>query len=254
MRHGRITHSEAQTADVPGRRTPLNAGLLGGVRTMNATRITIHVLAVSLLGAQLASAQAVTPPPYPFTGAARGNEPSAERGLVRIVRIGSYPVELEATRLDDIRDHIGLGQSHQAGDASEFVRWYCYSEPKAILWLLSGELGGGEILTGVVAQTVGGSDRRRGACPALPETSRPVTLGFGWLGSSRKALEASLGSPSLVEGEWLGFFFSGKEPGLASLPGHDEPVKVEFDVSSSVAVRVREGVVVELHASRTKTY
>jgi len=210
-------------------------------------------LAVLLAATQVA-AQAVPPPTSPFTDAIPDDAPKVPTDLVLKLRLGSYSAVFEDTRLDEIRDHAGVGHADQAGDASEFTRWYCYSLPGALVWLESGEMGGGDRLTSVAAESTEPSDPRRSSCPALPESLTPATLEFGWLGTPRATLERALGKPSVVRDDWLAFYYVGKKRGSYKGPGDAMSRQVEFDVVSSVEVRVRDGVVAELRASHVTSY
>jgi hypothetical protein len=207
-----------------------------------------------LLAATQAAAEAVRPPKSPFADAIPDDAPKASIDLVRKLRLGSYSALFEETRLDEIRDHAGIGHSDQAGDASEFTRWYCYALPGALMWLESGEMGGGDRLTSVAAESTEPSDPRRPSCPALPESLTPATLEFGWLGTPRATLERALGEPSLVRGDWLAFYYFGQKRGPYQGPGDATPREVEFDVVSSVEVRIRDGIVAELRAEHVTSY
>ncbi len=211
-----------------------------------------RLAAVMLLGASSAMAEAVPPPQPP--GEQVMTTPSSSKDLVRSLQLGSYTARFEKTRLDEIRDRIGSGQAAQAGDASTSMRWYCYSLPGQLVWLVSGEMGGGERLTHVAAQAIGISDPRRLSCPEIPSSLRPVRLDAGWIGNSRSAIEHALGKPTAVQGDWLVYQYGGKERGPYKGPGDTQPREVEFDVSSEVTVRIHEGTVVELYASHVTSY
>ena len=176
------------------------------------------------------------------------------RHLVWRLHLGSFSATFEETRLDDIRQRIGTGHADRAGDASESIRWYCYSLPGQLVWLVSGEMGGGERLTSVAAQSIEPSDPRRPSCPTIPESLRPVTLEFGWLGTSRGLLEEALGKPSLVRGDWLAFHYVEKVRRPYKSPPDAQAREVDFDVASSIYVRIEEGIVAELHANHVTSY
>jgi len=212
-------------------------------------RAALASLAVVMHLATSAMAEEVPPPKPPSFGEVTSESGSAS-DPVRIVRLGSFSAQFGKTRLEEIRQRIGSGQAAHAGDASEGLRWYCYSLPGQIVWFASGPMGGGERLTDVAAQSVEPSDPRRASCPPVPASVQPVQLQSGWLGVSRASLEQSLGKPSAVQGEWLAFSYSGKERRPHNGLGATPAVEAEFDVTSEVKVRFRGDQVVELHASR----
>lgn len=172
---------------------------------------------------------------------------SADR--VRSFRLGRTVFEFEETPIDDIRDAIGVGIERRSGDASESMRWYCYSETANLFWVVSGEMGGGKYLTSVVAEAASPSDSRRASCPRVPGSVGPAALEFGWIGQSKVQLEQKLGAPSSVQGEWLLFEFSGKAPVTYSPPGEARSIEVEFDVTAFIAARIRDGAIDRIHAS-----
>jgi hypothetical protein len=198
------------------------------------------------------SVQAAEAPPPPDLTVFNGVEPTA-RDPGQTLRFGPFEAKLEETKLGDIQKRFGGGTPAQRGDASEYLRWVCYSLPKQLVWLASGELGGGEYLNQVYAETVAASDPRFAACPAIPERLRPPSFAWGWLGSKRGALEKALGPASAKQGDSAALWrYAGKTP--APFPFlADQGRMVDMDLSADVEVRFRDEVVA-LEVSYITTY
>jgi hypothetical protein len=147
-------------------------------------RTQLGSLAVALFLASPAIAEIAPPPEPPALNEVNAAPSNSPRDRVKSVQLGSFSAQFEKTRLEEIRDRIGSGEAAQAGDASEAIRWYCYSLPGQIIWFVSGPMGGGTRLTDVAAQSVEPSDPRSASCPPIPTSLQPVRLESGWLGAS----------------------------------------------------------------------
>src|SRR5258706_752460 len=60
---------------------------------------------------------------------------------VRNLRLGDFTALFEKTPLEEIRAKLGGNVISHAGDASESIRWLCYSLPGQIFWLISNPMG-----------------------------------------------------------------------------------------------------------------
>ncbi len=181
--------------------------------------------------------------------------PTVSRDLVRELHLGPYVAQFEKTSLHEIREKIGSGTLEQAGDAAESIRWLCYSLPGQRVWLVSTEMGGSDAaLMNVIADSLSSSAPLEPSCPSIPNTLRPLSLPFGWIGSPVSVLRGSFGKPSGARGDWLIYYFAGKESGPYQSPGDPVPVMVDYDVSAYVEVRVQKGKVVDIRASHLTSY
>jgi len=86
-----------------------------------------------------------------------------------------------------------------------------------------------------------------------PSTLRPWSLQFGWIGSPKSELRNAFGKPSATRGEWLIYYFAGKQRGSYRL-GDSEPTMVDYDVNAYVEVRLQGGKVAALRASHLTSY
>jgi hypothetical protein len=205
--------------------------------------------------ALLAASPAANVPPPP--GFPTGIIANAARDPGAIVKFGAFEARIEDTRLEEFQRRFGGGTEAHRGDAAESLGWLCYSlPPKQLVWLGSGELGGGgNTLTEVTALEVEAKDRRLQKCPAIPESSRPVSFTWGWLGSSREALEKELGPTSAKQNDLITWYYDGKQ--LRPSPfvkDEGKSVQVEADVGATVTLRFRAGRVVGLFVTHATTY
>jgi len=155
-------------------------------------------------------AEEVPPPKPPSFGEVTSESGLSERSRSdRAAGLIQRAVRQDATRGDPTA--YRQWQAAHAGDASEGLRWYCYSLPGQIVWFASGPMGGGERLTDVAAQSVEPSDPRRASCPPVPASVQPVQLQSGWLGfpELRSSNRSESLQPCKVSGSPL--VYSGKE-------------------------------------------
>jgi hypothetical protein len=177
-----------------------------------------------------------------------GVTPTMTRDLVRELRLGSHTLRFEESKLSEIRGLIGAGELRHAGDAADSIDWLCYSLPGQLVWFISTEMGGGELLMRVVAREASESDPRRKVCPPIPSSLQPVALEFGWIGTSEPALRAALSDPSATYSDRRSYLYSGKEAGL------HQGKPVDFDVMAFIEVELAKGRVVSLEASHVTSY
>lgn len=155
--------------------------------------------------------------------------------------MGGWQVSLEETRLADVRSAVGAGTILHAGDAGDALHWLCYASgnDREVLWLSSGELGGGEVIDGVTLAKLPADAPPPRGCGALPPKYRPLRLRGGvGLGASEAEVRKVYGEPMRLGEVWI-YAFSGK--------------KGRFDVDASACFRMLEGKVagVELHRAST---
>jgi hypothetical protein len=163
--------------------------------------------------------------------------------LTKII-LGKLDVILETTTLKDILRSAGVGTIEHNGDASESQYWVCYtaSEGKKSqrIWIMSGEMGGDQhdVDRFHVEEVV--SPTKSNHCPELSAHLTPMVLGKSiWLGASQSQIKDWLGEPSATTNGWSFYSYSGK----SSVKG--------FDESMLIGVRIINGKVVSLFASKT---
>lgn len=159
-------------------------------------------------------------------------------------RLGGFQLEFEKTTLSEVLTQARVGSIHHAGDAGESAYWLCYTlggASPARLWITThGEMGGSErAITGITVTAIK-SNRPTRACPAAPTHLQPVSLRVPvWVGSNEDSMKKALGTPSHRSGDCVSYDFAGKGPGNC-LGG--------FDVSNSLVLKLRRGVVKVIHA------
>ena len=180
---------------------------------------------------------------------------TVKRDRVRQLRLGKYVALFENTPLEEIRNKIGTGSLKHAGDAAGSASWLCYSLPGQLLWIVSTEMGESEkALMNVFAESIGQADPRRRSCPTIPTALRPVSLQFGWIGTTTIDLEKRFGKPSGIRDDWLLYFYKGKESGPYQGPEDASPHTVDYSVIAYVEARMHKGKVVALRASHVTSY
>jgi hypothetical protein len=212
-------------------------------------------LALILIAVSAAASASDVPPPQSLNDAIDVTATVVSDPL-RILKFGDFEAKFEDTTLDQIRERFAAGSLAHRGDAAGSIYWLCYSIPRQIIWVGShGEMGGSEhALTNVFAEEVDASDPRLISCPSIPMKLRPPSLTFGWLGSSRTAVESALGPPSGSHGDWLQFLYEGKVPGPYRGPGETESHVVDYDVMAYIELRIHNNRVVAFHASHITSY
>jgi hypothetical protein len=212
-------------------------------------------LALFLIAASTTASAGEVPPPRFLSDNIDAKATLASDPL-RIAKFGDFEAKFEETTLAQLRGHLGAATLAHHGDAAESIYWLCYSIPKQLVWVAShGEMGGSEhALTQVFAEEVDASDPRLASCPSIPPKLRPPSLAFGWVGSSRAAIEKVLGPPSGSQGDWLLFLYQGKISGPYQGPGETKPNIVEYDVTAYIELKVRNSRVVALRVSHITSY
>jgi hypothetical protein len=199
------------------------------------TRALCLVLTLLTLPGRPASAQMTWEPPPGSLSMPVELRPTVERELIAELRVASFAVILEETKLSDVQMRLG-GTIGQRGDASEALRWLCFSGRDAngpwILWLESGAMHGG---------TVGGFQLRRAdrntsfdpRCHALPDSTASIALPGGIaLSQSRQQVIGTFGRPTMSLYD-------------TSLYVHQHQERVaggSFTTSSHIALRFRDAI------------
>lgn len=197
-------------------------------------------LALSLAFGVARAASPVAPPPWPVPDIKPG--PVAAQPVTGIT-VGAFGIKLDQTTFKDAASHLGIAPVTQRGDAGEFQMWVCYtlSAMHARLWLTSSELGGGQYIDGFVVRRESGNVVAEPMCPAVAGTpSATATIDHGIsLGSTERLVEAALGKPNEAPDSVVYYAYLGKEAG--------------YDVSSVLVLRIKDGVVTEIHATHSTT-
>lgn len=155
--------------------------------------------------------------------------------------MGDFSVVYEETTLAEVKSKVGLGRVLHQGDAAESVYWLCYTARGARIWIMSGEMGGGERVIDVAVEDGGFAPAED--CPSLPPGFQLVSLDSEvWVGMSESAVLQLLGPPSHREGDWLSFDFTGKKPGACK--------PEDADVTNWAFIKLMRGRVVRVHAGQ----
>ena len=204
------------------------------------------LIASSLVVFSSAAAFAASPPPPSVDDGGWNATESAPPSSA--VVLGSFRLEFETTRLEEVRHAAGVGAVADQGDASDSRHWLCYSASEhgsgQRIWILSsGEMDGPDHqITGVIAQ-MSRTFHATPSCPALPARFAPIRLDRSvWLRSSEQEVGAAPGLPSRQHAEWLFYDFAGKSPQKREDGFHD--------LTNALQVRIEHGLVTDLRASQ----
>lgn len=218
----------------------------------SALHKTIAVSVTAVVAAALA--QAEPPPPPKWAEDSITVAPTIAQDLVRELRLGQFTARFEKTSLEEIGEELGSSSFGHSGDASESIRWLCYSLPGQLVWLIGTEMSGSRLMDVVVAEAVSKSDSRRERCAAIPAHHRPVSLEFGWIGSTEAELHSKLGKASGFRDNWQLFSFVGKASLPYRAPDSADPSIVEYDVMAYVEAKIEGGKVTSIRAVHHTTY
>jgi hypothetical protein len=128
-----------------------------------------------------------------------GSKPNIPKPMVRGISVGSFKMELQHTKLEQIKKAFG-GTIQSQGGAGSLANWLCYHTdgskgPAANTWFISNILGGGEFVM-IVAVQAADPKRIPGDCEAAPAKFVAPDLGIPGLGSSSADLKAAFGGVS----------------------------------------------------------
>jgi hypothetical protein len=129
-----------------------------------------------------------------------GTRPNLARPPVETIKAGPLRMELQHTRLAEIRKVFG-GTIMSSGDADSLANWLCYhtdgsgKAPAADTWFISNILGGGEFVM-IVAVQAAKPDRVPADSVAAPKNFALPDRGSPGLGASLGDLKAAFGAAS----------------------------------------------------------
>jgi hypothetical protein len=116
---------------------------------------------------------------------------------VKTISIGGFRMQLQHTRLDQIRKMFG-GTIQTQGSGSSIANWLCYHTDggkggqAANTWFVSNILGGGEFVM-IVAEQAAMPGSMPGDCQAASPKFTLPNLGIPGLGASSSDLQAAFG-------------------------------------------------------------
>ena len=158
------------------------------------------------------------------------------------ITLGSFNVVFERTTFKDVIAALGEAPIQQRGDGGEFQMWVCYTlaASQTRIWLTSSELGGEEYIDGMVATRIPVTAKSNADCPSLGGEYASASIDRGiWLGATLKTVKATLGRPNKSPRSIIYYAYDGTEGG--------------FDVNSTLALRMHNNIVTELHAVHSAT-
>lgn len=129
-----------------------------------------------------------------------GTKPNIPKPAVRTITAGPLKMELQHTKLAQVRKLFG-GTIQSTGDDKSLANWLCYhtdgegKTPAANTWFISNILGGGEFVM-IVAVQAADPDRMPGDCIAAPKNFALPNMGIPGLGASTADLRAAFGAAS----------------------------------------------------------
>jgi hypothetical protein len=129
-----------------------------------------------------------------------GTKPNLAKPPVRTITAGPLKMELQHTKLVQIRKVFG-GEIMSSGDDKSLANWLCYhtdgsgKAPAANTWFISNILGGGEFVM-IVAVQAAAPDRIPADCIAAPRNFALPNMGIPGLGASLSDLKAAFGAAS----------------------------------------------------------
>ena len=133
---------------------------------------------------------------------------------VSYLSLGKLVIRFGVTSLGDIIKTIGIGEVGVQGDASESMRWICYTLPGQRLWLISGEMGGSDLLVTEIRAILDPGVDASISAPALPRSFMPVSLDNGlWLNSNAHEVTRILGKPSSAKAHYRAYMYSAPSNG-----------------------------------------
>jgi hypothetical protein len=205
-----------------------------------------YALLLGSLFAASHSSFAQTPPPvFPFDSLSDETtwKATLKRKPATSLLMGTFQVRFEETKLDDVLRAASAGKIWSQGDAATSITWLCYTNLSATrverVWIMSGEMGGGEYVTDVRAELLPNGSATAD-CPALPDKLKPLSLDNQlWLDVPEGAAVEKLGVPSFQKDAWRVYSFEGKVPGKC---------EGGFDLTNTLMLRVQDGRVNSLGA------
>lgn len=170
--------------------------------------------------------------------------PTVPKEMIGSLRVGRFPVILEATKLEDAQRHFG-GTIGRRGDGGESEAWLCLHGKDAIgpwvLWLDSGEIDGPAI-GGFQWRRLVPDQRPDRRCQLIRKGGGTVELPLAvHLGMTDVEVRKALGHPTLEQNRTFFFFHE-----------HQETIdKLPYTSDNSVAIVIRNGSVSAIEVSKT---
>ncbi len=197
-------------------------------------------LLLSVAFAQTSAQVIWEPPDWNFP---QETKATVSKEMLSALHVSTTRITLEETPLDKVKQLIG-GEIGTKGDAGEAMQWLCFRGTDHgegwVLWLESGEIDGGSIGS-FQWQSMPNNAAIDGRCHTLGG-SATIKLGLPLkLGMTEPQLFRVLGAPSSKQGESLIYLHEH----TLSLKG------VPYDSSNIVMVRVRDGKITSIAASKT---
>ena len=201
----------------------------------------VRVIAVltGLLSGLAYGASSVPPPPWPVPDIKTS---STTVQPITGVTLGSFKVVFERTTFKEVIAALGAAPIRRQGDGGEFQMWVCYTlaASNTRVWLTSSELGGEEYIDGMAATRISPDAKGSVECPELSAEHASASIDRGiWLGTTLKNVKANLGHPNKSPRSIIYYAYDGTEGG--------------FDVNSTLALRMHNNMVTELHAVHSAT-
>ncbi|MEP7240669.1 MAG: hypothetical protein ABI697_07270 [Devosia sp.] len=125
-------------------------------------------------------------------------KPNLSKPMVRSMTVGSVRIDLQHTKLSQIKAAFG-GTIMSQGSEESLARWLCYhDEGKAgatDTWFITNTLGGGEFVM-IVAVQASTAGRVPADCGAAPAKFSPPNMGIPGVGASLADLKGAFGAAS----------------------------------------------------------
>jgi hypothetical protein len=183
------------------------------------------------------------PPGWNFPENVKATVP---KEMLTTFRVLDYEIKLEETSINDVKERLG-GIIGRKGDASDASAWLCFHGADAtgrwVLWLENGEIDGDSV-GGFQWQRLSNRDILDGRCHTLGKGDSLLQLPLSLrLGIRSAVVLSKLGPPTFKDGQRL-IYLHEHEAGSAR---PEDP----FISSNIVMVRIRNGVVWAIEASKT---
>jgi hypothetical protein len=220
-------------------------------------RMVNKIIIWCFVGVSLLYSQNLPPPKYSYTNEINQAKPTLRERPAAIFLLGKYPIYFEKTTLQQILDTMKVGQITQQGDAGYDIYWLCYTDPNPNspqrLWIISDAEMACEkhCVTYVIVQSIKEKSISIKGSPKLPHAFRSALFYNGvHIGVTKVELINILGQPSASTKDWLKFHYEGKIP-------HEnyDSTKVQSEMGestecNSLVVKVLDGKIVVLYASK----
>ncbi len=167
--------------------------------------------------------------------------------MIGKLRIANFPVILEETELETARKHFG-GSIGSRGEAGDSESWLCLHGSDTngpwILWLTSGELDGPAIM-GFQWRRLPPNETPDRHCGLISQDKGGIELPLAlYPGMTEAEMRKILGKPSFVSGKTLIYCHE-----------HQEMIhKLPYTAMNTIAIVLRDGIVLAIEVGKTTTY